>query len=348
MTVYKRGQFWYTDFYHKGKRVRKRIPTTRKDVAVQYEADFRVKLLRGEMGLEEPDLPLDELVFRYLDFSQTNNSPATAKRDELSLRTFREHSAVKMASEITPLLVEDYKSKRAKSVSPRTVNIEIKTVKAMLNKAVEWGLLKNNPVASARLLRHTSKKVPRFLSKEEVRALLNAATDTYRPIIFAFLKTGLRLNELVNLEWEDIDLENAQLRVVNKEDKRYHPKGRRERSVPIPRDLLPVLAGLKGSVASDCVFATKEGRPRRNNILKNVKTAALRAGLTDMNVHTLRHTFASHLVMAGVDLTTVQKLLGHSSITTTMIYAHLAPDHLKAAVEKLDYGVEPEKGAGEG
>jgi site-specific recombinase XerD len=72
-------------------------------------------------------------------------------------------------------------------------------------------------------------------------------------------------------------------------------------------------------------------------MLKNIKAMAEKAGLEGVGVHTLRHTFASHLVMAGVDLATVQKLLGHSSITTTMIYAHLAPDHLRAAVEKLSF-----------
>jgi integrase len=214
---YKREKFWYTDFYHKGKRIRKRIPTTRKDVAVQYEADLRLKLLRGEMGFEEPDMRLPDLIARYLGFSQTNNSPGTFKRDELSLRTFREVSGVKMVSELTPLLMEKYKSDRSKSVSPRTVNIEVKTAKAMLKKAVEWKLLKNNPVASVRLLKQTSSKVTRFLTQEEITALLKAATDTYRPIILTFLKTGLRLNELVNLEWTDIDFNNAQVKVVNKE-----------------------------------------------------------------------------------------------------------------------------------
>ncbi len=108
MAVYKRGKFWYTDFYHKGRRIRERIPTTRKDVAVQYEADPRLKYLREEMGVEQPDPPLANLVAAYLDFSRTNNSPPTFKRDELSLRTFREVSGVKKVSEITPLLVKKY------------------------------------------------------------------------------------------------------------------------------------------------------------------------------------------------------------------------------------------------
>ncbi len=76
----------------------------------------------------------------------------------------------------------------------------------------------------------------------------------------------------------------------------------------------------------------------RKYLYRDIRAIAEKAGIKGMGVHTLRHTFASHLVMAGVDLATVQKLMGHSSITTTMIYAHLAPDHLKAAVEKLKFG----------
>jgi len=93
------------DFYHKGKRVRKRIPTTRKDLASQYEADYRSKLLRGEMERDQPDLPLTDLITRYLDFSRTNNAPGTLKRAEFSLRTFRELSKVAKVSESTPLLM---------------------------------------------------------------------------------------------------------------------------------------------------------------------------------------------------------------------------------------------------
>jgi len=74
-----------------------------------------------------------------------------------------------------------------------------------------------------------------------------------------------------------------------------------------------------------------------SSLNKKFATAAKRSGLTDVTPHTLRHTFASWLVMQGVDLATVQKLLGHSNIMMTMTYAHLAPDHLKAAVEHLNF-----------
>jgi hypothetical protein len=119
MVVYKRKgtKHYFMDFCHEGKRIRKKIPTTRKDLAQQYERDYRNKLLRQEIGLEQPDVALSSLIERYLKFSQTNNAPTTFKRGEFSLRTFRDLSKVARVSEITPLLMEKYKADGVESVA---------------------------------------------------------------------------------------------------------------------------------------------------------------------------------------------------------------------------------------
>ena len=75
----------------------------------------------------------------------------------------------------------------------------------------------------------------------------------------------------------------------------------------------------------------------KNHLREDLVKICMKIGIEPANIHTFRHTFASHLVMNGVDLPTVQKLMGHSNITTTMIYAHLAPEHLKGAVDKLEF-----------
>jgi site-specific recombinase XerD len=88
----------------------------------------------------------------------------------------------------------------------------------------------------------------------------------------------------------------------------------------------------------DYVFKVKAAGRSRNWMREQLIKIATKAGISDLTkLHTLRHTFASHLVMKGVDLPTVMKLMGHSDIQTTMIYAHLAPDHLAGAVNKLDF-----------
>ncbi|GAF76077.1 unnamed protein product, partial [marine sediment metagenome] len=114
-----------------------------------------------------------------------------------------------------------------------------------------------------------------------------------------------------------------------------------EREIPVSEALAEILQDHKQKrpkdIPSDYVFYTKSGK-RLTKTREKLMTVAKEAGLEDVTkVHTLRHTFASHLVMNGVDLPTVQKLMGHSDIQTTMIYAHLAPDHLAGAVEKLGF-----------
>jgi len=90
--------------------------------------------------------------------------------------------------------------------------------------------------------------------------------------------------------------------------------------------------------ADDYVFVTKEGTIRENNLFRELQRTAKKAKIKKhVTVHMLRHTYASHLVMNGVDLRTVQELLGHKSIKTTQIYAHLAPDHLQDAVKKISF-----------
>jgi integrase len=337
MAVYKRHGHYYTDFYVHGKRIRKKIPTRRKDIAEQYAADLQVKYVKGLMGVWDSDARLDELVERYLEFSKTNNSPLTYERDKLTLRTFMERVGVARVMDLTPKLVEEYKTVRRASVSARTVNLELTTVNAMLNRAVEWGIIPHNPLGKVRRIKAPAGKPIRFLTKEEVALLLKNCTKTLYPIVYTFLKTGMRRNELVHLEWSDVDFNTRQIRIVNKEHRRFHPKGQKERFIPIEEGLYELLSDLRKKSRGPYVFPTKNGTPRANNLLKELKRTGKKCGIGDLNIHTLRHTFASHLVMGGVDLPTVQKLLGHSDIKTTMIYAHLAPDHLRGAVEKLGY-----------
>jgi len=157
----------------------------------------------------------------------------------------------------------------------------------------------------------------------------------YYPIIYTFLKTGLRKSELIYLEWSDIDFQKKQIRVVNKV---AHPtKSYKPRYIPMDRKLEKVLRSIK-KTKNPYVFITERDTLRKNNMISKLKITARRAGIEkNVTIHMLRHTYASHLVMAGVDLTTVKALLGHGDIHTTMRYAHLAPDHLRQAANKLSF-----------
>jgi len=148
----------------------------------------------------------------------------------------------------------------------------------------------------------------------------------------------MRKFELENLQWADVDRERKRICIRHKPD--WSPKSG-ERDLPMNDRLVTLFTRMQHDVEAakprDYVFSVVRSRHSGNWIREQLIKTARKAGIEDLTkLHTLRHTFASHLVMKGVDLPTVQKLMGHSDIQTTMIYAHLAPNHLADAVNKLE------------
>ncbi len=189
-------------------------------------------------------------------------------------------------------------------------------------------------------LKVNDSKKPRFLTKEECRRLLENSPTALRNILYVFLNTGMRKAELENLEWSDVDFKRRKIKIQRKDF--WTPKTG-EREIPINQGTYDLLAKLMKEndtgLESDFVFPHRDGSRIKDKLREQLIKIAPKAkieGLTKL--HSLRHTYASHLVMNGVDLPTVQKLMGHSDIQTTMIYSHLAPDHLADAVEKLEFG----------
>jgi len=116
----------------------------------------------------------------------------------------------------------------------------------------------------------------------------------------------------------------------------WEPKNSRPRDIPTTDKLLRVLNALNKNTR--WAFATRNGNQlNRNHLRETLVKIYMRIGIESGNIHTFRHSFVSHLVMSGVNLSTVQKLMGYSDIETIMIYAHLAPEHLKGAVDKLEF-----------
>jgi len=148
----------------------------------------------------------------------------------------------------------------------------------------------------------------------------------------------MRKAELEHLQWADVDLSRRRILIRRKEG--WNPKSG-EREIPMSDGVFEQLSLLrkKNVRAKDSAFMfhAKNSGHSHNRLRRELIKIAEKAGIPDLTkLHTLRHTFASHLVMQGVDLPTVKKLMGHSDITTTMIYAHLAQDHLSDAVNKLE------------
>jgi site-specific recombinase XerD len=324
---------WYVDYALDGRRIRKRVDTN-KHLAELALADIRVKLERRELGFQVKDKDVDAFIQEYLQYAKTNKSPASHSRNDIVLRHFRAFIKADRLRGITHAMIEAYKAQRLEGgTNASTINTELNTIKAFLNRAVSLGYLPHNPCSQVKKLKLARKQV-RFLNKEEIQKLLKAGNGRMGPIIETLLYSGLRRNELTHLTWADVDFQRRIIAVQAKDG--WHPKDYEVRHIPMAPRLFELLRSLPRS--ETWVFSTRDDRPHDGHTLsRDFRILAKACQLKGVSLHTLRHTFASHLVMNGTDIYTVQKLLGHSSIKTTEIYAHLAPDFLKAAVERLKF-----------
>jgi len=142
------------------------------------------------------------------------------------------------------------------------------------------------------------------------------------------LNTGMRKGEILALCWKDVDLENRKVTVKK-------TKSNEIRVIPINQTLYQELSNLSEGSDSEYIFSNGNGH-RFGDIKKSFSAALRRAGIEDFHFHDLRHTFGSHLVMQGIDLKTVQQVMGHKEIKTTMRYSHLSPEYVQEAMERLD------------
>jgi len=260
-------------------------------------------------------------------------------------------------TEITPWLVDKTKAARLKGgTMPATVNRDLGRIRAALAKAVEWDLLPAHPLSKVKRAKGGDEGRIRFLSEREEKALRKALDareaaarqrresgrawriergveplpsiagycDHLTPMTLLALNTGMRRGELTSITWNDVNLVAKQLTVQP-----GYAKSGKARHIPLNAEAISVLKRYRKQHSG-------EGRLFEVGTVKKAWSALVAsAKVSDFNFHDLRHTFASNLVMAGIDLNAVRVLLGHADIRMTLRYAHLAPAHLAAAVEKL-------------
>lgn len=271
----------------------------------------------------------------YLEAKQRQGRGSA--RDQYSLKRLKPFFAGKAVPDIRRRDVRSYVEVRhAEGVQFSTIRRELKLPCASINYAtLELEVPLPNPFKAMGLLE--SEPRVRWLTRAEASTLEAAATGRW-PHLACFialaLHTGCRKSELMRLEWRRVDLERGLLSLEAK-----HTKSRRRRSVPLNEAARSALRRLGEWVDAHCagspwVFARSNGQ-RLTTLQKGFKAACARAGIEDFRVHDLRHTCASWLVMAGVSLSVVRDLLGHSSISVTERYAHLAPEQVRSAVQLL-------------
>jgi integrase len=294
------------------------------------EAELAKVQLQLEPTLAAPagGIVLGEAVDRYLAGKVRKKS---VKTDEYHLRRFvAAFGKDTPLAEVTTAKINAWKSERLAAICPQTgkpysaaaINRPLGVLRHLLRLAHEEGQLAMVP-------RIRQEKEPqgrlRWLTQEEIAALLAACQKSrnrqlYAAVVIA-INTGLRRAELLELTWDRVDLSRSVIRLEL-------TKNGRRREVPINDTCYSALVSLQPKEAGR-VFSMRYIRTCYEN-------AVLAAKLDDVDFHTLRHTFASWAMQRGVSLPELKELMGHSSISMTMRYAHLAPGHLRSAVSRLD------------
>lgn len=336
-TIFRRGGTWYSKFRLHGREIRKPLAATAGE-ARRKLAELQAAAGRGELvGRVSLRTALDEY-FSAPDVC--GHRPKTVEADTRA-RTHLEAFFIGRAADadaITVDLVAQYRKRRlAGGASHRTLNMETGLLKRVLGQAVEQRRLRVNPAASLKPLPSKPVREHRYVSDEEIRRILGVAKSPFKELFLALITTGARVGEVVSLQWRDVDLVGGAFHLGERLD--APTKTGRPRTVALCTTLLDVLRGWfrsRSPKLSDTVFLNGKGRPFTvRNVLARLKATLPRAGVDPkgVNVHTLRGTWASHALRAGVPVKAVQSVLGHRTPHLTLaLYSRIAQEDEKQAV----------------
>jgi len=341
----------YTD-PQTGKRIREKKTTNRLDLAQQWRLTLKADALRGEITRKKQQ---DVILFKnfadeYFEAWKLERKSSTVYSERKRIDTILiPYFGQDPLHTITRKDVERFikyrrergrirkrKGSRVSGVSAASSNRDLCRLKSMLKKAVEWGHIEANPAGGITQAREQIKPA-NYLSKVEAQALLDTCDDYVSPVFTLAVYTGMRWGEIMALKWKDVDFD---LDLITVRD----PKNREDRHIPMIQPVKDSLSphqpkkdGKAIGITKQVFINAKTGKTY-NDLRKALSRGLKAAGVTrHIRFHDLRHTAASNLVMAGVDLRTLGAILGHKDPKMTQRYAHLAPEHLKEAMEKLDY-----------
>ena len=279
-----------------------------------------LKLERGLSNNSIKSYEYDLILFKkFLIANKINDTPINCKPETIKNYLYKSFSDKKSISQ-------------ARSIS---------AIKSFFNYLFFEGYIKDSPISNIESPKQ-EKKLPKVLTEEEIKKLINSIDLNHdfgqrnKTIIEILYGTGIRVSELINLKLSNIFFKENIIKVIG--------KGNKERFVPlgeIASNEMKIYINNRNrlkidSKSSDILFLNRYGRGlTRSMIFKIISDASKRVGLDKkISPHTLRHSFATHLIKNGADLRTIQLILGHESITTTEIYTHLDTLHLEEVLKK--------------
>lgn len=318
-TLYQRNGMWYLNWREGGRRFRRSLGAIGEHDAETVRQAKALELRTGQRYLS------DSLAFR--DFAVTylgwhlSEYPDSNDRTTYILDSVFQRFHDRPLDGISTFDIEQWKVERLTQVAKQTVLKELRTLSAMYEKAVLWGAVQANPIKAVTKPKAKSGKPPAWYDKAQLQALYRVSAE--RADWWRFIaNTGLRRSEAIHAHRDHI--KGGVLYVLSEEGRRT--KSGKWRQIPLSTGALQALGGLGG----DFLLPPMDKRSLTRLFRQDARKAALSGTL-----HALRHTFGAHLASSGVPLRDIQALMGHATIRTTEIYAHLAPENLGAAVTRL-------------
>ncbi len=328
--LWKRHGVYYVGYLDEaGKRRWKSTGCTVKSEALQSLSHFE-NLLKPRIQPKRRS----EFTAEFLSYANSVYAKSTVDIFAIGLKHLSEIAGNSPLQGLSLKHLDLYKILRLKSVTPTSVNVELRALRTIMNIALRWNLLEKNPLANLQLLR-IPEKPPSCLSPNDFLKLLGKIKEPWLKELVTFsVLTGLRRGELLNLKWDQVDFEKRVLHIQSSVS--FTTKHGRIRTIPLNDVAYRCLLCKKERTRSGYVFTIGDRRIEGSHFSHKFKEAVRLAALDEnLHVHSLRHTHATWLVRAGVNIYEVQKLLGHRNVTTTEVYSHLASSELHRAVNTL-------------
>ena len=335
--MHKRSGIWYTCIRFKGKKIQRSLGTDNKKSAQKIENRIKDQVNDGKYfeRLAGHNRTFNDMMDKFMKEHAPKVSGSMQNSYASSLKHLIPFFGEVALLSVTKKKLSKYKVLRKNErAKPATINREL----AMLSKAFtlvheEWEWINGNDKPFSKIsYEKENNERDRWLTEDEEKRLLESSPEWLREIIVFALNTGLRQGELLSLEWNRVNL--FRKTILIQKTKNGKPK-----TLPLNKVALGVLnRRLKvKSIKNDFVFFSRNGKKiNKHNLRLSFYRVMKKAEITDFRFHDLRHTFATRLAQAGVDLYKISKLLGHKNIRTTQRYAHHCPDSLRDGVEILE------------
>lgn len=332
---------WYTD--DRGRRQKVSTRSKHKTDALKFVQTFKA----DQQEKIQPET-LSTFMAEFLTYASATFSPGTVDLYRRSLRYFVQLTGDRPLKKVTPREIDEYKVHRLTTVKPASANMELRALKAAMNTAVRWQMIEANPCTNIQQV-SVPEVPPTYFTKEGFQTLLSVIREGWlKEMVILAVLTGMRRAELINLRWQNVDLERRLIQIYT--DSTFKTKQGKRRVIPLNDTATYLLMSRKGRSPSEYVFTISDHPIRKDHVTRKFKIYVRAAKLKDgrLHFHSTRHTFASWLVQDGASLYEVQKLLGHSSSRVTEVYSHLQSTKMHDVVNSIRIPKPLNRGENEG